>query len=151
MMFVLDNSVSMRWILPDVVGENQAYAKSVLTALRRDAARVPSLWCLETANVLARAERVGHISAPDTARFLELLAGLRFEQNSSEPLATLRQALGIARQHGLTAYDAAYLDLAMREGLPLATLDGGLRRAAANAGVPLYSPPSDSPHTPALV
>ncbi len=99
---------------------------------------VPSLWWLELANVLARCERTREITPSDSARFLDLLAGLPIEELPLEGSSLLKQVLPLAREYRLSAYDAAYLDVAMRESLPLATLDEDLRRAGQAAGVAIH-------------
>ena len=79
------------------------------------------------------------MSIAETAEAVEDLLGLRITVLDAEPALALRTILVLARGQGLTTYDAAYLDLAMREGLPLATQDGDLRLAAARVGVELIS------------
>ncbi len=138
MNFVLDNSVSMRWLLPDRSSTNQKYAEKVLAAMMSAAALVPNLWWLEVSNVLVRAERAGEITPGESARFLDLLAALPIEESNSEGSVLLQRVFPLAREYALSAYDAAYLDLAMREGMALATLDAELCRAAEATGVALY-------------
>lgn len=134
MPFVLDASVTLGWCFRD---EANAYAHRVLRRLADDSALVPAIWLLEVANGLLLAERRGRLSVADVAQVHGALAGLPIEWQD----LTLEQALGpvldLARAHRLSAYDAAYLELAMREGLPLATQDDALRAAAENVGVPL--------------
>lgn len=134
MPFVLDASLALAWHFEDEVSE---YADLVLDRLGEDPAVVPSLWALEIANALVIAERRGRLSPAEVAR----VAGLFLEVPISIHEVTLQSALGpvldLAREHGLTAYDAAYLELAMREGLVLATEDMALRAAAERTGVPL--------------
>lgn len=134
MPFVLDASVALAWSFRD---ERNAYAHQALRRLEDDAALVPAVWMLEVANGLLVAERRGRFTAADVAQVYGVLADLPIEWSA----LTLDQALGpvldLARAHGLSAYDAAYLELAMREGLPLATQDEALRAAAQRVGVPL--------------
>ena len=134
MPFVLDASVALAWSFRD---ERNAYAHRVLRRLEDDPALVPAVWMLEVANGLLVADRRGRFTAADVAQVYGVLADLPIEWSD----LTLDQALGpvldLARVHGLSAYDAAYLELAMREGLPLATQDDALRGAAERAGVPL--------------
>jgi len=134
MPFVLDASVALAWSFRD---EQNAYAHRMLRRLEDDPAVVPVVWLLEVANGLLVAERRGRFTAADVAQVYGTLADLPIEWSD----LTLDQALGpvldLARAHGLSAYDAAYLELAMREGLPLATQDDALRVAAERAGVPL--------------
>lgn len=134
MPFVLDASVALAWSFRD---EQNTYAHWMLRRLEDDPAVVPVVWLLEVANGLLVAERRGRFTAADVAQVCGALADLPIEWSD----LTLDQALGpvldLARAHGLSAYDAAYLELAMREGLPLATQDDALRVAAERAGVPL--------------
>lgn len=94
---------------------------------------VPSLWRLELANGLVMAERRQRLTEADSARFLCLLESLPIEVVPD--YHDVASMVTLARAHGLTAYDAAYLEIALRTGLPLATLDGQLNRAAKAAGV----------------
>jgi predicted nucleic acid-binding protein len=132
--FVLDSSVTMAWCFDD---ECDAFADGVLARLAHEAAIVPPLWPLEVANVLAIGERRGRLTPAASTRFVELLASLPLvvaEQSSGPAFDAI---LPLARATGLSAYDAAYLELAMRHGLPLATLDARLRAAAESLGVAL--------------
>jgi predicted nucleic acid-binding protein len=131
---VLDASVTLNWCYPD---EHSDYAYHVLDALEKTQAWVPSLWAVEIANALVSGERRQRLTAADTARFLELIKGLSIEtdtQTASRAFDTLQ----LARTYALSAYDAAYLELAMREGLPLATLDERLKNAANVSGVAIF-------------
>ena len=130
--FVLDCSVTMSWALPD---EDNRYASAVRTSFGEYEAIVPSIWALEVANGLLVAERRGRLTRADTAEFLALLGGLPILIDSAEPDRALAEILLLGREQNLSSYDAAYLDLAMREGLPIATLDEPLRKAAQAVGV----------------
>ena len=132
--FVLDCSVTMAWCFED---EADADADSVLDRLDRESALVPALWPLEVANVLLVAERRGRLSQSATAQFLHLLAALPI-QVETRPLAPT-ELIVAGRAHGLSAYDAANLILAMGAGLPLASRDAALRGAAEIAGLPLLA------------
>lgn len=135
MRFVLDNSVAMRWLLDDGSAEVQEYARSVLQLLASgDTAVVPNLFALEAANVLAKSQKRGLVSEADARVFLSLLADLDIETDATTHERALHSTLNIALQHDLSAYDAAYLELALREGLPLATLDADLSTAIVRAG-----------------
>lgn len=135
MRFVLDNSVVMRWILNDRSAEAQDYAEAVLTLLAHgETAVVPNLWALEAANVLAKSQKKGLVSESSTSEFLSLLADLDIETDNSTHERALHDTLNIAIKHNLSAYDAAYLELALREGLPLATLDHDLAAAHTRTG-----------------
>jgi predicted nucleic acid-binding protein len=128
--FVVDASVTLAWCFEDEATQG---ADAVLERLAEDAAMAPPLWELEVVNVLLLAERCGRISESQTARFVTLLTQLPIHIDSAG--ADMESVLATGRHHGLTAYDAAYLVLAEREGIPLATLDVKLRAAAQAAGV----------------
>lgn len=132
--FVLDNSVTMSWCFPD---EQDSYARDVLRALPGSSAVVPTLWPLEVANILLVGERRGRISQADSVTFVGLLEGLpiRIDVETSE--RAMKATLDLARARNLSVYDASYLELAMRRGLPIAALDAKLK-AATVLGVPLH-------------
>jgi len=130
--FVLDASVTMTWCFPD---EHSDYASGVLNRLMTQPARVPNLWPIEVANAVLVGERRKRLSASGAARFLELLRALPIEFDGRTGERALAETLTLARAHLLSAYDAAYLELAMREALPLATLDQRLRQASKAVGV----------------
>jgi predicted nucleic acid-binding protein len=134
MPFVLDASVAMAWCFED---ETNRDTESALDRLREDHAVVPSLWAYEVANVVLMAERRGRLTEFQATRFVELLGRLPINVDLAPPEISTVLALG--RRHGLSAYDAAYLALAERDGLPLATQDERLRAAAHAAGVPLLT------------
>lgn len=133
--FVLDCSVTMAWCFDD---EGTPYTDSVQDQLQSVRAVVPTIWPLEVANAALVGERRGRLDEARSSRFLTLLGGLPIRVDD----ATSGKAFGdiphLARAHGLSSYDAAYLELAIRLGLPLACLDGKLKAAAQAAGVPLY-------------
>jgi predicted nucleic acid-binding protein len=135
--FVLDNSVAMRWALPSSNSPTaHTYADSVLGKLEEgQTALAPNLWYVEAISVLVRAEKKGHLSQADTNRFLIFIDALGIERDDSAASAA---TAALARTHGLSGYDAVYLDLAIRRSLPLATVDKDLCKAAKAAGVPLY-------------
>ena len=135
MSFVLDNSVTMRWFFGDGKPAELAFAAKVLDALRTDNAIVPVTWGLEVANVIARAEARALVTEARSGEFLELLEGVSIEVDAATFTHARSGTLQLARRHKLSAYDASYLELALRRGLPLATLDEGLQRAAKKAGV----------------
>jgi predicted nucleic acid-binding protein len=135
---VLDSTLTMAWYLED---EQDDYADSTHVAVIGGAeALVPPLWPYEVANGLRMAERRGRIQAPEIPQVLTLLAPLPIQVQSMAHERARQEVLALARAEGLTTYDAAYLELAMREGLPLATLDQQLRDAAARVAVPLFQP-----------
>lgn len=135
--FVLDASVTMSWLLADAKPADRTYADAVLEAMRspRTQASVPVTWSLEVANVVARAEAKGILSEASSAAFLEMLANAAIRADDSTFSQSLTDTLHLARRYGLSAYDASYLELALRAGLPLATLDSDLAKAARKAGV----------------
>lgn len=135
--FVLDCSVAIPWIFKD---EKNAYAESVLDAIATLEALVPQLWYLETANVLAMGERSGRITLQEGQEGKAFLQSLTVGMDSYAHEAAWDTILTLARRHRLTAYDAAYLELALRAELPLATLDKPLRKAAAACGVEIFKP-----------
>jgi predicted nucleic acid-binding protein len=139
--FVLDASVTMSWLLADGKSTDQRYAASVLTSLAESgiAAGVPVTWALEIANVVARAEARGLVTEAQSEAFLEMLSGIRIRPDSATFPRAMVETLSIARRYRLSSYDASYLELALRLGLPLATLDSDLLQAAKKAGINRYS------------
>lgn len=133
--FVLDNSVVMVWGFED---EADPYAETLLDSMPTARAHVPNLWPLEVANVLLVGERRRRITAADTARFLSLLDSFPIAVDDETTARAWVETLALARAQNLSAYDAAYLELAMRRGLPLATLDDKLKAAATAVGVALH-------------
>lgn len=138
MNFVLDNSVSIRWLLPSEKASDNQYAVKVLKSLRELEAGVPSLWALEASNVISRSEARNLISEANSQAFIELLSRLNITTDKATASQALGMTLSLARRYKLSAYDAAYLELALREGIPLATLDADLIKAAKKAGVPHF-------------
>ena len=131
MPFVLDNSVVTGWYLPE---QATAYGQSVATRLESDKALVPTLWQLELANVLKTACTRGKLDLDTARQILDALGRLPIEIDTS-PAPGQRQLFELAMRYQLSSYDAAYLELAMRHGLPLATQDLHLKKAAMAAGV----------------
>lgn len=138
---VLDASITLTWLLSDAKPADLAYASTVLDALRKPAAMasVPVTWGLEIANVLARAEAKGFVTEAQSEAFLEMLAAAPIRSDLDTFPKALTDTLHLARRHGLSAYDASYLELALRAGLPLATLDIDLAKAARKAGVKRFA------------
>lgn len=134
--FVLDCSVAMSWCFED---EADHYSDRVLDALKEGDCVVPGLWPLEVANVLIIAERRKRLKEADSMRFVDLLQSLPVVMDDETPGRALGATLSIGRENGLTAYDAAYLELAMRRGLPLATRDKTLLAACKKSGVKVFS------------
>lgn len=136
--YVLDNSVAMRWLLASQKKADQAYAENVLRSLAEAEAVVPNLWHLEAANVLLVAERRGELEPGEVERFIAQLESLPIVVDPLTSHQVFSRGLGLSRAYKLSTYDAAYLELAIREGLPLASLDKNLIKAAKKAGVALY-------------
>lgn len=132
--FVIDNSVVMAWCFED---EASLYADAVLDSLELSTAIVPSIWPLEVGNVLLVAERNRRLSEADSMRFIALLSELPISVEQEPPERMLKEIFALAREYRLSSYDASYLDLAMRKGLSLATLDDGLTAAAEKSRVPI--------------
>lgn len=109
-----------------------------MDALSVGSALVPTIWGLEVANVLTRAEHHGYIDTTHSTKFLAALNELRITTDASSAEHALTDTLHLARRFRLSAYDAAYLELAQRKGLALATLDVDLRRAAKQAEVSVF-------------
>ena len=131
MAFVLDASVAACWALED---EADPQADLALRRIRTEEAVVPSLWWFEVRNILVVNERRKRITLSGTTRFLREFARLPIRVDRAPVEA---EVLRLARAHRLSVYDAAYLELARREGLSLATLDRDLAGAARVEGVPL--------------
>ncbi|ODT99174.1 MAG: DNA-binding protein [Planctomycetes bacterium SCN 63-9] len=133
--FVLDGSVTMAWYFAD---ESNDYADAVLTDLEAGRAVVPSLWPLEVANTVLVGERRKRSTEAQATAWLGILETLSIEVDGETASHAWSGTLALARSQNLSAYDAAYLELAMRRGLPLATLDGKLKNAALAVGVSIY-------------
>ena len=135
--FVLDNSIVMSWIFED---ETSAYAEAVLARLASTRAVAPSLWPLEVANALLAGERRKRIAEAKMIQWLAVLGALPIDVDGETAAHAWGDTIALARGHKLSAYDGAYLELAIRRRLPLATLDGPLKAAAKAVGVNLYDP-----------
>ena len=134
--FVIDCSVAMAWCFED---EATDFTDRLLERLGSESAVVPSLWLLEVANVLIISERKGRTNQAKITTFLQLLGDLPITIEPKTESKALTDILSLARANGLTSYDAAYLELALREALSLATLDKNLLRAAQHLGVPILA------------
>jgi len=132
--FILDCSITMAWCFAD---ESTATSLEIQERLVSEAAIVPAHWFLEVVNVLAMAEKRKRISFHDAQQFVQLLSILDIQIDEDSSRRAFDHLLPLCRTHGLTSYDAAYLDLAVRRQLPLASLDDVLRRAATNLGLPV--------------
>jgi len=137
MAFVLDASVAACWAFDD---EDHPDARLALERLRTEEALVPALWWFELRNILIVSERRQRITPPDTAVFLGAVSrlGVREDRRPVED-----DILRLARVHRLSVYDAAYLEVAQREALALATLDHAMQMAALAEGIPLVSASSE--------
>jgi predicted nucleic acid-binding protein len=127
MSFVLDSSVVMSWLLED---ESDPYADRVEDLLYGQRATVPPLWLYEVVNVLLQASRRGRISEDYAQWALSFLVTLPIDIDGGDLWDYSLNINQLARRHDLTAYDAAYLELALRHGIPLATMDKRLMQAA---------------------
>jgi len=125
--FVLDASVTVAWCFDD---ESTPAAWALLDRMRAAPAYVPVLWALEIGNILVGAERRRRITQARAVEFLGILGDLDIHVDPDLPGRAFRDILPIARESRITTYDASYLELAMRLGLPLATKDTALARAA---------------------
>lgn len=132
---VVDASITLAWCFPD---ETTDYADDVLVALDGRIVLVPSVWSLEVANAILTGERRQRLKQPEIRQFTSLLEGLSFVQDTHPLAKQLDEILPLARTHNLSAYDAAYLELSIRNGAPLATLDARLQKAAKLTGVSLF-------------
>jgi predicted nucleic acid-binding protein len=132
---VLDASLALQWFLVDEA--DRKYSLSVLSSLSEKQAVVPVLWFYEVGNGLLMAYRRKRIALEQIDGFLTRLKNLPIEAASLAPAEVLDLPV-LAQTHSLTNYDAAYLALALRLGLPLATSDAALRRAATAAAVPIF-------------
>jgi predicted nucleic acid-binding protein len=132
---VLDCSATLPWIFADEARPETDRLLDLLTAGTRS--WVPALWHLELGNVLLGAQRRQRIDQAGVEGFLSRLAAYDIVVDAETMSRAWAKTLDLAQQHGLSTYDAAYLELALRRQLPLATLDRPLIAAAQQAGVPL--------------
>jgi predicted nucleic acid-binding protein len=135
---VLDASIVISWVFED---ESSPYAEEIIEALKSRSAVVPLVWPLEVDNAILSAIRRRRIQEAEAFRYLTVLDTLTLEIDLEVAREALGQRiLGLSLTHGLSAYDASYLELAMRRGLPLATQDERLIRAAGAAGIDVLQP-----------
>jgi len=125
--FVLDCSIAAAWLFDD---EATAQTNDLLVRLKDSRAFVPNIWHLELGNVLIQAERRKCITSTQISTRLELISRLPIITDTETDNRAFREILTLARTEALTTYDAAYLEIAIRRGVPLATLDKALIRAA---------------------
>ena len=117
------------------IDERTPFSEQIQDRLITEAALVPTHWYLEVANVLAMAEKRNRITSADSSMFLELLGDLKLEIDFEFSARALSHLLPLCRRHRLTSYDAVYLDMGVRRGLPLASLDRDLCQAAVTLGI----------------
>lgn len=129
---VLDASLALSWALPD---EASAYSDAILKTVALSGALVPGLWPHEMANGLLMAQKRKRYTTAQRMSFVEALLRLPIEVEQFTARTVLDGQASLAERYGLTAYDAAYLDLALRRGVPLATQDKAMKAAARKAGV----------------
>ena len=134
---VIDASVAVAWVFED---ETNPYTEGVLEFLARGNAVVPSIWFFEVGNALVVAERRGRLKEAETTHFLFMLSQLPITVEAESTAQVFGSTVQFARRYGLSTYDAAYLELAVRLGVPLATQDGELRHAASLCGVKIFTP-----------
>ena len=132
---VLDCSAVIAWLFPD---EGDPFGISLIDIIPGIRAHVPVIWRLEVLNALLMAERRGRLLQSDTIELLTLLDSVQTVLDSQDLQARTDQIISLGRAHNLSAYDAAYLELAMRLGVPIATLDDSLLQAAATVGVKTF-------------
>jgi len=125
--FVLDCSITMAWCFED---ESTDYTDTILENLKDATAVVPTIWPLEVANVLLLSQKNKRITEIQSANFIEILSILPIVVDQSTTFRAMHSILVLAGQSDLTIYDAAYLELALREKIPLLTLDKKLIKAA---------------------
>lgn len=137
MSFVVDASVSIAWSVQE---KHSATAQKVLAMIVKRGAVVPSLWYLEVPNILIVKHRRGEITIEEAKVAIDALDELEIEKDSMTESQAMATTFDLAMRHRLTTYDAAYLELALRRGLELATLDAELKAAALAEGVAIIAP-----------
>lgn len=130
--FVVDSSVALTWLFPDEITPR---TEELFHRITSQTFVVPDWWFVELTNVMAVAEKKGRITAEHSSGFIADLSAFDIDIDTAASSRAFAHLLPLCRAHGLTSYDAIYLDLALRRQLPLATLDQALRKAAKKAGV----------------
>jgi predicted nucleic acid-binding protein len=130
--FVLDASVALAWCFSD---EATPATANLLDRLEADTAHVPAIWPLEVGNILVIAERKKRIHYADISRLLQLFNEINILIDEQTAARGFHEIISLAHAESITTYDAAYLELAMRLGVPLATKDNQLVKAAKKIGV----------------
>ena len=134
MAFVMDASVSVGWVIKNQVTD---YSLAAESALATEAIHVPNLWWLEMTNTLRTGCKRGTLTIPEAQGFIRVLDSLPLIVEPLEPKAS--ELFALALRHDLTVYDAAYLDLALRLQISIATQDAALREAALASGVGVWN------------
>lgn len=130
----MDASMALTWLVPEEV---TAATDAIMDRLDQEVAVVPGLWFIEMANIASTAERNGRITQAETELFLSRLARPRIDVDQQAPGRAFSHILPLCRAHGLTSYDAVYIELALRRGLPLATLDAAMSAVGHRLGLEL--------------
>lgn len=135
--FVLDCSMTMAWCFED---ESNEISEAILESLNESTAIVPTIWPLEVANVLLMAKKHKRITEVQAASFIDALTTLPIVVDPSTTSKAMGSIFVLANSAALTIYDAAYLELALREKIPLYTLDKNLKNAAKKLNIPIEVP-----------
>ena len=136
--FVLDNSVAMRWFMPSNKAQDQTYCIKTLTSFSSSSAIVPNLWHLEAVSALLGSEKREEITVGQIESYLTKLDKLPIFVDTQTAHNAFGRTQTLARAFNLSSYDASYLELAIRDALPLATLDKKLKKAAVLSDVEIY-------------
>jgi predicted nucleic acid-binding protein len=128
--FVLDSSVTLSWFMPDEIANLELLDKTV-----KEGAIVPSIWVLEIGNVLLCAERAKRLTTNQRHQAIYTLKDIQIKIDQITLKHAWLETMDLAAEYGLTIYDASYLELALRHGLPIATLDKSLKQASTAAGI----------------
>ena len=138
MILVLDASTALAWCITRANPTEAASAQESFDFVARNRTFVPSLWYSEILNTLLVLERANRLTEQNSSTFLADLATMWIDQDTVPPSQSQQWVLATARAHQLTAYDATYLELALRTASTLATFDRKLAEAARAAGVPVF-------------
>jgi predicted nucleic acid-binding protein len=130
--------MTLAWVFKRVDPAESSLADEALHDLPSVSAVVPAIWYAEVANGVLRGERAGVVQPAQTAYFLSELSQAEIEKDEESPRLRQPDVMSLARTHGLSAYDATYLELAMRRGVEMATFDRRLATAARAAGVKVF-------------
>ena len=140
--FVVDASMAFAWVKPS---QASAASDALLEQIEQGATVVvPSLWFLEVANGLLVAQRRKLLTASERTRALARLSGLALTVDDVDARVAFDRTSALAMRHGLSVYDAAYLEVALRRTLPIASRDEALLSAAARAGANVIPKPASA-------